>query len=86
MRYWKKSGIIKTFYTVRLALTSSKENANNFIKKIKLKNCFIKPYKNFYGIYCGKFKTFKSAQNYLEFIISKGYNDALLEQIAELKR
>ncbi len=82
----KKAKVIKIFYSVRLALSSSKVNAKEFIKKNKLKNCFIRPYKNFYGVYCGKFKTFESAQNYLELIISKGFNDALIEQIAELKR
>ncbi len=82
----KKAKVIKTYYSVRIALSSSKANAKNFIKKLKLKKCFIRPYKNFYGIYCGKFQSFKSAQNYLELIISKGFSDALIEQIAELKR
>ena len=82
----KKSGILKTYYSVRIALSSSKANADEFIKRKKLKNCFIKPYKNFYGIYCGKFKTFKSAQKYLELLISKGFTDALIEELAELKK
>ncbi|RUM58610.1 MAG: hypothetical protein DSY53_04430 [Persephonella sp.] len=82
----KKSGILRTYYSVRIALSSSKANADEFIKRKKLKNCFIKPYKNFYGIYCGKFKTFKSAQKYLELLISKGFTDALIEELAELKK
>ena len=82
----KKAKIFNIYYSVRIALSSSKKNALEFLKKRRLKNCFVRPYKNFYGVYCGKFKYFKSAQNYLELIISKGFNDALIEQIAELKR
>ena len=82
----KKSNILKTYYSVRIALSSTKGNAERFIKIRKLKKCFIRPYKNFYGIYCGRFKSFKSAQNYLELIISKGFSDAIIEEIAELKR
>ncbi len=43
------------FYTVRIVLYKKPETAERFIKKHKLQECFVYPYKKFSGVFCGVF-------------------------------
>ncbi len=82
LKQFKRAGILKTFYSVRIGLSSSYKNAKSYIKKSHKKNCFVRPYKKFYGIYCGKFKSFYRAKEELEKYISIGKEDAIIEKLA----
>ncbi len=61
-------------YSVRLILLSSEDKAKSFIKKKKLKNCFVKKYKSLYGVYCGKFETLEDAKAFSKKLQEKGFD------------
>ncbi len=61
-------------YSIRLILLSTKEKAESFLKKIGLKNCFIKKYKNLYGVYCGKFFSRDKAEKFQKQLKEKGFD------------
>jgi hypothetical protein len=61
-------------YSVRLILLSSKKKAEGFIKEKKLKDCFIKKYKEYYGVYCGKFDDIEDAKKFQRELQEKGFD------------
>ncbi len=61
-------------YSVRLILLSSEDKAKSFIKKKKLENCFVKKYKNLYGVYCGRFENLEEAKDFAKKLQEKGFD------------
>ncbi len=60
------------FYSVQVGAFKSKENAQKFIKKLKLKG-FIKEEGGFYRVFIGKFNTYKEASQFLRNHSLKGF-------------
>ncbi len=61
-------------YSVRLILLSSKEKAQHFIREKGLKDCFVKKYKKYYGVYCGKYENLEDAKKAKESLKKKGFD------------
>ena len=60
------------FYSVQLGAFKSKENAEKFLKKLKV-NGFIKEEGGFYRVFVGKFNTYKEASHFLRKHSLKGF-------------
>ena len=54
------------FYSIRIILYKNEETAVKYIKKYKLEQCFVYPFKQFYGVYCGLYLDKKNAKQDLE--------------------
>ncbi len=67
----------KKLFSVRIILLSKKSKAVDFIKKNNLKDCFVKKYKNLYGVYCGSFETKKEAIEYSKKLKDKGFDTVI---------
>jgi len=81
----KKAGVIKgeKFYTVRIILYLDRKKAEEFIKKNSLKNCFVRKYKKYYGVYCGMFENREDAEKERESFRKKGFKDAVIDAIVK---
>ncbi len=56
----------ENYYSIRVVLYKKEETAVNYIKKHKLEECFVYPFKQFYGVYCGLYLDEKDAKKDLE--------------------
>jgi tetratricopeptide (TPR) repeat protein len=79
------SDLLDVYYSIRLGVFSNKKYAKNFLRRLKKENCFTKDYKDFVAVYCGKFKSFKSAQAKLDLWLARGFEDAIIEKLADFK-
>ncbi|EDP74343.1 hypothetical protein, partial [Hydrogenivirga sp. 128-5-R1-1] len=52
----------ENYYSIRVVLYKKEETAVNYIKKHKLEECFVYPFKQFFGVYCGLYLDKKDAQ------------------------
>jgi Tfp pilus assembly protein PilF len=79
----KKAGMMPkiTVYAVQLIAYNTPEEAKRFIKKKRLKNCFVGEKNGLYSVFCGKFKTKKEARNLLEQLKNEGFTDAFLTKV-----
>lgn len=84
LQQFAKAGIYKNkFYTVRIVLYSKKSQAESLIKRKNLKECYIKKYKKYYGVFCGKFVDKNQAQKLRKKLIKKGFKDAVINAFEE---
>ena len=60
------------FYSVQVGAFKSKENAQKFLKKLKLKG-FIKEEGGFYRVFVGKFNSYKETSHFLKKHSLKGF-------------
>ncbi len=67
----------RKFYSVRVILLSQKENAERFIKENNLNGCFVKPYKSFFGVYCGRFEKKEEAEKYRNKLKELGFETVI---------
>ncbi len=81
----KKAGVVPSekYYSVRIILYSSKNKAEALIKKKNLSDCFVKKYKKFYGVYCGRFESKKDAEKRKKELKNAGFKDAVIDEISE---
>ncbi|WP_457624814.1 SPOR domain-containing protein [Persephonella sp.] len=79
----KKAQVItaEKFYTVRIVLYKTEKEAKRLIKRKKLKNCFVKKYKIYYGVFCGEFKNKKDALKERKKLQELGFEDAVIDTI-----
>ena len=52
----------ENYYSIRVVLYKKEETAVKYIKKHKLEECFVYPFKQFFGVYCGLYLDKKDAQ------------------------
>lgn len=70
------------FYSIRIVLYKKQETAKKFIEKHNLNQCFIYPYKHFYGVYCGLYLDKEQAKEHLkEFRKKTKVKDILVDKI-----
>ncbi len=79
----KKAGVVPSerHYSIRIILYSSKNKAEALIKKKNLSDCFVKKYKKFYGVYCGRFESKKDAEKRRKELKKAGFKDAVIDEI-----
>ena len=58
----------ESYYSIRVVLYKKQRTAEKFIKKHNLSQCFIYPFKHFYGVYCGLFTDKKQAKENLKIL------------------
>ncbi len=58
-------------YSIRVVLYKNENKAKKFIKRKKLDECFIYPYKKFIGVYCGIFYKKEEASKEKEYLKKK---------------
>ncbi|WP_457643286.1 SPOR domain-containing protein [Persephonella sp.] len=80
----KKAGVVKNaeFYSVRIILYTDKSKAEKLIKNKNLQGCFVRKYKKFYAVYCGKFASRNEAQKKRKNLIKAGFKDAVIDRIS----
>jgi tetratricopeptide (TPR) repeat protein len=85
IREFLKSGILDVYYSVRIGTFKEKKYADELVKRFKHAYCFTRKYKDMYAVYCGKFKYFPTAQERLELWLARGFDDAIIEKLADYK-
>ncbi|NPA58566.1 MAG: hypothetical protein GXN94_04665 [Aquificae bacterium] len=79
----KEAGVLDgdKYFTVRIILLSEREKAEAFLKEKAPENCFVKQYKEYYGVYCGRFKSGSEAEKEKERLKKAGFKDSIIQQI-----
>ena len=79
----RKAGLMPkiSVYTIQIIAYNTPEEAKRFIKKKGLKNCFVQEKNGLYSVFCGKFKSKKEAESFLEEMRTKGFSDAFITRV-----
>ena len=80
LQQFKKAKVLSE-YSVRVAVFSTEDKARKLLKKLNIKECFVKKYKNYYGVFCGKSVSKEELKPLQQKIKSKGITDSIITQL-----
>ena len=80
LQQFKKAKVLSE-YSVRVAAFSTEDKAKKLLQKLNLKECFVKKYKKYYGVFCGKSISKGELKPLQQKIKSKGIKDSIITQL-----
>ncbi|WP_029521756.1 SPOR domain-containing protein [Persephonella sp. KM09-Lau-8] len=80
LQQFKKAKVLSE-YSVRVAVFSTEDKARKLLQKLNLKECFVKKYKKYYGVFCGKSISKEELKPLQKKIKSKGIKDSIITQL-----